>query len=326
MRKKFRKTVAIVLIISLMFGIVTPVFANSETTEDAFISAATQNIISETLQGISEDNQNKIKSEVSYMNSLHLFEEADLTEIKIISALDQVENPSEMVSYTINYGKYTEQIIFTEMTEEVVAYTVIRDDIINTIEDYSDGRLLLNGKGIEGTKTIIDSQNKIISEQFINTAIKSTVSTYENTSSDENIIIPRVSDKYYTEACPYGLSSDYTTLAYTEEQCNYPLAVAFHNLTFTAFKTIMKKVNIFVWQLATLTERLYDFLVEEEPLSQGFSYKIYHYYHKDCDALSSGYIDDLGLFVTKDITSWFPKTYYQGTGTVTTVYEKYIIY
>ncbi|MBR5318926.1 MAG: hypothetical protein IKU46_04960 [Peptococcaceae bacterium] len=312
MAKRIKKLISVILTMAILVTTASPVFADTAINE----SGNNELVIRQALSNASEQEKESINAAVSYL------EEKDILSIGDLVAIEMKETNSRTVEheivYTIDYDEFTEKIIFTEISDEKVSYTVTQGDITNTVTTFNDGRFLLNGHGIEVCRNTIE--NDVVS--VYNTATNKT--NLVRGSEVNSAVTPYAVDISYTTTCPYQTTRDYTYLAFENEQPNVLLYEVFKELTLTAFTEIISRVYPAAGVVISIAETLYDFIGDTAPETEGLSYLEENYYHKTCDAMSAGYIDALGYSVTKIVTHWFARPYYAGDWHTTTVYKEYV--
>lgn len=223
----------------------------------------------------------KMLDELSYLAAFSLFNEGKVSIINII-AFENGENLSYDIEYTVNYGEFSETIMFQEFSRSRVVFVIENEDVVNTIE-LSEDRVYINGKEVVN-KVSIGPCNA------------------------------RYSDYEYTSDCPYGNPSDYTKYQGVTSVASIDVQNRLSETLYTAILVILSTLGPAGFYVTAFASFVYIWVKSNSPNSHYLSYKEYKYWHSSCGNWSGGYISAFGAYVTKSVTDWYSEENYGGGG------------
>lgn len=271
-----KKLIACTMIFSLVVSLFIPnnnVYANTIKNNASDILNNKDYCLNETETSIVLDQAELLKS---------LGMTGILTDINITKANDKTA-----IEYTVDYGGYINAIQLSESNSIKDTILCKQNGLINIVELYKNGDVIVDGHKITCTTEI--------------------------EAEDNNTISPRdvTGDVNYVTKCPYGSADDYIQVKGVREKKNLNLDTTISSLTSAAFNFIMFKLfDISTAGFTIVLNALYNILVTTYPSTRGLSCRIYEYYHKN--ASSSGYISSKKATIIKMNHLWYPNINFQG--------------
>lgn len=246
----------------------------------------------------SPELKSQIEKEYEYLRSSGLLEEnvGRIVDIRIIDSIPAYPGAAATIEYKIDYDLFKETLTFTNFSASSVSFHSESEDgnAKNDMTINSDNSIILDGQQID-------------------------------TSAPTTSISPKVSDRWYQSACPYGAPRDYTKTAGMTYIDNLPLTNAIIKMTFSAvYKLILGFAGMPVVASKVFTKVTFAAMQASAPQSQGLSCIDAKYWHKNSG--SAGYISAYGAYVTYHRIQWYPWINQKGNPVPAYEFEIYRIY
>ena len=201
----------------------------------------------------------------------------------IINAKEEVSNKSASVVYTVDYEGIINTVRMLETNENMSIVEFKQGNIINIVKILSNGHVYVDGNLVEYG----DLNN--LSNTPITVADSST---------------------WYQNSPPYGSQSDYTYNVNSSQNSNVSLTKKISKYTVGALATVISVLLPGSGLATHIASAIYNYFVDNDPNTQGLSYKLITYNHKN---YHNSYISPINKYVTMYKYTWYSKTSYHGS-------------
>ena len=224
---------------------------------------------------------------------LHALVANNMADVTVTSETDN----SKTALVTFDSGAVNNVIVNKEQGETI--YKISQGSLNDTITLNGDGEIFLNNKLIGSTDAPVV---RVINQPFQQTQ------------------------------CPYGNASDYSYVAGSEQDSNIALEKTIRNYTVAALAIIViynagpllvAAIGGGGSAVATgLFSKMLNDAVSSSPDSKALSYKLTFYYHKN---YTNGNIPSIGMYVRKNVITYYPEAKYKGVSSKYTTYSGTIL-
>lgn len=202
------------------------------------------------------------------------------------------KNKDNSLTYSYNLPNNVVSQITPQKTADGQVLKILEGDLYNEVMFKKNGEVYLNGKRVIADITTTEVPASI-----------------DNQTAQNVVIQPLMIEEYYTTACPYGSSSNYSVLNRTVVNANVAFSNAWLSITVGAFATIMGVLCPALTFSSALIASCITLFQSSNPTSSSASFKDYIYRH------TSGYFVTQILAVEKHKSVLWPLANYQGNST-----------